>query len=70
MSNKTPAYKPKELIKLLEKKGLVFGRTSGSHYLFMLPDGTKRVIIPMHDKDLPAGTLHNIIQAGIDKSEL
>jgi predicted RNA binding protein YcfA (HicA-like mRNA interferase family) len=37
----------------------------------MLPDGSKRVIVPMHNKDLPAGTLHNILkQAGIDKNEL
>jgi predicted RNA binding protein YcfA (HicA-like mRNA interferase family) len=71
MSNNTPSYKPKELIKLLEKKGFIFDRASGSHYLFMLPDGSKRVIVPMHNKDLPAGTLHNILkQAGIDKNEL
>jgi predicted RNA binding protein YcfA (HicA-like mRNA interferase family) len=37
----------------------------------MLPDRSKRVMVPLHKKDLPKGTLHNILkQAGIDKNEL
>jgi predicted RNA binding protein YcfA (HicA-like mRNA interferase family) len=37
----------------------------------MLPDGSKRVVIPLHNKDLPKGTLHSILkQAGIDKKDL
>ena len=71
MSNKTPGYTPKEIIKLLEKKGFIFDRASGSHQVFMLPDGSKRVIVPLHKKDLPKGTVHSILkQAGIDKNEL
>ncbi|MEX0812173.1 MAG: type II toxin-antitoxin system HicA family toxin [Chitinophagales bacterium] len=46
-------------------------RTSGSHHIYMLPDRSKRVIVPKHNKDIPKGTLISIIkQAGIDKSEL
>jgi predicted RNA binding protein YcfA (HicA-like mRNA interferase family) len=71
MSHKTPSYTSKELIQLLQRKGFVFDRASGSHQIYMLPDGSKRVIVPMHNKDLPRGTLHSILkQAGIDKSEL
>jgi len=71
MSSKTPSYTAKEIIKLLEKRGFVLDRSSGSHLLYMLPDRSKRVIVPLHNKDLPKGTLHNILkQAGIDKSEL
>jgi len=37
----------------------------------MLPNRSKRVIVPMHNKDLPKGTLISILkQAGIDKNEL
>jgi predicted RNA binding protein YcfA (HicA-like mRNA interferase family) len=71
MSSKTPGYTPKEIIKLLEEKGFVFDRASGSHQIFMLPDRSKRVIVPLHKKDLPKGTLLSILkQAGIDKKEL
>lgn len=66
-----PAYTPKKLIKLLCKKGFVFDRASGSHQIYMLPNRSKRVIDPMHNKDLPKGTLISILkQAGIDKNEL
>lgn len=71
MSHKTPGYTSKEIIRLLEQKGFVFDRASGSHQIFMLPDGSKRVIVPMHTHDLPKGTLHSILkQAGIDKKIL
>jgi predicted RNA binding protein YcfA (HicA-like mRNA interferase family) len=67
----TPAYTTKEIIRLLEKNGFVFDRASGSHQIYMLPDGSKRVIVPLHNKDLPKGTLHSILkQAGIDKKDL
>lgn len=66
-----PAYTSKKLIKLLLKKGFIFDRASGSHQIYMLPDRSKRVIVPMHNKDLPKGTLISILkQAGIDKNEL
>jgi len=71
MSHKTPSYTSKEIICLLEQKGFVFDRSSGSHQIYMLPDGSKRVIVPLHNKDLPKGTLHNILrQAGIDKTDM
>jgi predicted RNA binding protein YcfA (HicA-like mRNA interferase family) len=71
MSSKTPSYTAKEIIRLLEQKGFVFDRASGSHQIYMLPDGSRRVIVPMHNKDLPKGTLHSILkQAGIDKIDL
>ena len=71
MSHKTPAYTAKEIIRLLEQNGFVFDRASGSHQIYMLPDGSKRVIVPMYNRDLPKGTLHSILkQAGIDKKNL
>ena len=55
----------------MEIWGFVFDRASGSHQIYMLPNRSKRVIVPMHNKDLPKGTLISILkQAGIDKNEL
>jgi predicted RNA binding protein YcfA (HicA-like mRNA interferase family) len=71
MSHKTPSYSAKEIIRLLEQKGFVFDRASGSHQIYMLPDGSKRVIVPLHNKVLAKGTMHSILkQAGIDKKDL
>ncbi len=68
---KSPSLTPKDLIKLLENKGFVFDRAKGSHQIFFHSENKLRVVVPMHTKDLPTGTLHAILkQAGIDKSEL
>jgi predicted RNA binding protein YcfA (HicA-like mRNA interferase family) len=65
------SFTPKEIIKLLQQHGFILDRTSGSHQIYMLPDRSKRVIVPMHNKDLPIGTMFSILkQAGIDKNEI
>ena len=65
------SYTSKEIIRVLVSKGFVLDRQKGSHALYMMTDGTKRVIVPMHNKDLPKGTFFSILkQAGIDKNEL
>jgi predicted RNA binding protein YcfA (HicA-like mRNA interferase family) len=53
--------KPKELIKILEKEGFVFLRQSGSHAIFKKP-GHKIVVVPIHSKDIPTGTLHSLLK--------
>jgi predicted RNA binding protein YcfA (HicA-like mRNA interferase family) len=69
--SKSPSFTPKELIKLLEQKGFEFDRSKGSHQIFYHKEKKLRIVVPMHNKDLPAGTLHAILkQAGIDKKEL
>ncbi len=69
--SKSPAITPKELIKLLERKGFAFDRSKGSHQIYYHKEKRMRVVIPMHNKDLPTGTLHAILkQAGIGKNEL
>lgn len=68
---KSPSFTAKEIIKILERKGFVLDRTKGSHSIYRLPDGSKRVVVPLHNRDLPKGTFHAILkQAGIDKEEL
>lgn len=66
MSSKTPPATAKELIKMLEAAGFLLDRVKGSHHIYKLADGSRRVIVPMHKGDLPKGTMHNILkQAGI-----
>ncbi|HYW97462.1 MAG TPA: type II toxin-antitoxin system HicA family toxin [Bacteroidales bacterium] len=70
MSN-TPSLTPKELVKILKKKGFVLDRSRGSHQIWLHPDSHKRAIVPMHNKDIPKGTFFAILkQAGIDKNEI
>ena len=70
MSN-VPSLTPKELLKVLERKGFVLKRVHGSHHYYVHPVTGKITVIPMHKKDLPKGTLHAILkQAGIEKEDL
>lgn len=63
---------PKHLIKLLESKGFVLKRVTGSHHIYFHPELRKGVVVPVHgNKDIPIGTFLSIIkQAGISKDEI
>lgn len=70
MSN-TPSLTPKDIVKILQQKGFILDRSRESHQIWLHPVSRKRTIVPMHNKDLPIGTLYAILkQAGIDKDEL
>jgi predicted RNA binding protein YcfA (HicA-like mRNA interferase family) len=69
--SKTPSLTAKDVIKLLERHGFELNRIHGSHHYFVHPLSKKITVVPMHNKDLPKGTLLAILkQAGIDKNEL
>ncbi len=59
---------PNYLIKLLEKNGYFYKRTSGSHFVYYNPATQKTAIGPVHgNRDLKKGTFFAILkQAGID----
>lgn len=63
---------PKHLIKLLEEKGFVLRRITGSHHIYHHPGLKKIVVVPVHgNRDIPLGTFRSIIkQAGISKEEI
>jgi predicted RNA binding protein YcfA (HicA-like mRNA interferase family) len=62
-------YKPKELVKILERNGFVLTRQKGSHARYKHPDG-RMVSVPMHIQELPKGTLHSILkQSGFNPSD-
>lgn len=69
--SKLPAVSPKKIIKILKKKGFVLDRVKGSHHIYYHSKDKKRVVVPMHKKDLPKGTLLEILrQAGLTKEEI
>ena len=47
-----------ELVRELQRLGWYIERISGSHYI--LKNGIKTEVIPVHSKDLPAGLLNAI----------
>lgn len=66
-----PSLTSKELIKILLQHGFELKRIKGSHHFYEHPESGKIAVVPMHNKDLPKGTLFSILkQAGIDKSNL
>jgi len=68
---KLPSLTSQKVIKILERKGFVLDRAKGSHRIYYHFGSKRRVVIPYHRKDLPKGTLIEILkQAGIGKEEL
>jgi predicted RNA binding protein YcfA (HicA-like mRNA interferase family) len=68
---KLPVIIPKDIIRVLEKEGLVLDRIKGSHHIYYHPETKRRAVIPYHKKDLPKGTLLEILkQAGISKEAI
>lgn len=66
-----PSLTPQKIIRVLERKGFVLDRSKGSHRIYYNPETRKRVVVPFHKKDLPKGTLLEILrQAGMSKKEL
>jgi predicted RNA binding protein YcfA (HicA-like mRNA interferase family) len=59
---KLPVIKPKQLVKVLKKKGCVFKRQTGSHQIFYYPEKQKIITVPVHSKDLKMGLLRSIIK--------
>jgi len=69
--HKLPSLTSQKVIKILERKGFVLDRAKGSHRIYYHSGSKRRVVIPYHRKDLPKGTLIEILkQAGIGKEEL
>jgi predicted RNA binding protein YcfA (HicA-like mRNA interferase family) len=68
---KLPSFTPQKIIRILEKKGFLLDRSKGSHHIYYHPETKRRVVVPLHKKDLPKGTLFEILkQAGLQKEEM
>ncbi|MDO8515241.1 MAG: type II toxin-antitoxin system HicA family toxin [bacterium] len=64
------SFKPKEVVKILEKLGFSSKRQTGSH-LIMYHSGKQKIIpVPIHGKDVKKGLLNAIIkQSGSTEEE-
>ncbi|KKQ73757.1 MAG: hypothetical protein US94_C0026G0004 [Berkelbacteria bacterium GW2011_GWB1_38_5] len=58
-----PTFKPKEVIKILEKAGFKFVRQKGSHRIYL--KNNRAVTVPYHNKDIRKGTLGAVSQFNI-----
>lgn len=67
---KLPALTPQKVMKIIQKRGFILDRVKGSHHIFFHPETKRRGIIPFHKRELPIGTLIEILkEAGIDRDE-
>ncbi|MBI5412340.1 type II toxin-antitoxin system HicA family toxin [Candidatus Peregrinibacteria bacterium] len=53
---------PKKLICILYKHGFYFIRQNGSHAIFKNLKKNLKVVVPIHSKDIPRGTIHAILK--------
>ena len=69
--HRLPILTSKALVRILKNFGFQLDHITGSHFIFYNPRTHKRTTIPYHFKDLPKGTLINILrEAGISKKDL
>ena len=69
--SKLPAVRPSDLALIAQRLGFLFDRQRGSHAVFLRAADRKRVVIPMHNRDLKPGTLHGLLEdMGLSRDEL
>ena len=69
--SKLPVVRSTELARVARQLGFVFDRQKGSHAIYFRRTDRRRVVIPMHNRDLKPGTLHGLTQdMGITREEL
>jgi len=59
---KLPSIKPQQLVKVIERKGCIFKRQTGSHRIFYYQEKNRIIIVPIHTKDIKKGLLNSIIK--------
>lgn len=57
-----PAFKPKEVISILQKLGFIRKRQTGSHVIMYTNKLGRTISVPMHTKDLGKGLVKSIIK--------
>lgn len=56
------SFKPKQIIKFLEKNWWISDHITWSHCIMYNEITWKRTTVPIHTKDLPESTLHAILK--------
>ena len=57
------ALTPRKVLRLLKQHGFVVDHQTGSHVILIHPQAGQRVVVPVHARDVPRGTLMNILKA-------
>ena len=71
MSKRLPALKPRQVVRALEKAGWYVHRQRGSHLIMHKAGTPNLIVIPLHSRDLPKGTLRGILSdAGLSVEEV
>ncbi len=61
----------KELARVLERKGWKLDRVNGSHHIYKVLGGFATISVPIHNKDLKAGTQRALMrQSGLTEADL
>jgi len=69
--NKLPAIRPKDLALVVQRIGFALDRQKDSHAVYLRAGDHRRVVIPMHNRDLKPGTLYGLLRdLGISAEEL
>ena len=64
-----PVFKPNAIQKILMKNGFIIKRQTGSHKIFYHSETDKSVVVYLHPRDIPIGTLKGIIeQSGLNEN--
>lgn len=65
-------FSPKHLKRLLEARGWVLRRITGSHHIYFHPEQRKTIPVPVHgNRDVPVGTFYAILKrAGVEKDDV
>lgn len=67
---KLPSYKPRQVVKKLNKLGFIKHHQVGSHLTLKHTKTQKRAVVPIHLKDIKKGTLLSILrEADIDRDK-
>jgi predicted RNA binding protein YcfA (HicA-like mRNA interferase family) len=51
--SKFPVLTSKDVVRILQQKGFLLDRSSGSHQIWLHANLSKLAIVPTHNKDLP-----------------
>ncbi len=69
MSERLPALRPAQVVRALERAGWRTARQRGSHLVMVKPDAGI-LVIPIHTRDVPRGTLRGVLaDAGLSVEE-
>ena len=70
MTQRLPALRPQQVVRVLEKAGWQVHRQRGSHVSMHKEGVPFLVTVPLHRRDMPRGTLRDIIKdAGLTVEE-